>query len=55
MAPADAGATLGPAPPAANLRLVWIGDVLPRGGFPGPVYAIWSSHARPKEQEAFQA
>ena len=55
MAPADAGATLGPAPAAANLGLVWIGDVLPRGGFPGPVNAILSSHARPQQQEAFQA
>ena len=55
MAPADAGATLGPAPTAANLGLVRIGDVLPRGGFPGPVYAILISHARPQEQEAFQA
>ena len=55
MAAADPGATLGPTAAASDLGGVWIVDVLPGCGFPGSVYAIWSSHARPNEQEAFQA
>jgi len=55
MAPADAGATLGPAPAASDLGRMRVVDVLPGCGFPCPVYAILSSHARAKEQDAFQA
>jgi hypothetical protein len=46
MAPADAGATLGPAPAASDLGRMRVVDVLPGCGFPGPVHAILSSHAR---------
>src|SRR5229473_2025022 len=40
MAPADAGATLGPAPAASDLGRMRVVDVLPGCGVPGPVYAI---------------
>src|SRR5258705_11650356 len=46
IAPADAGATPWPAPAASDLGRMRVVDVLPGCGVPGPVYAIWSSHAR---------
>ena len=53
MAPADASATLRPAPAAADLGGMRLGDVLPGGDFPVSVYALLSSHARRLEQDAF--